>query len=89
MKAGFLAVAAAIASGVSANGHKHGRHIHEAFHAERGVYATGVYSTGVYSTGVPEATCGCTTIVSTIYGEATRTKHLLSNKTYKKKLNNV
>ena len=70
MKAGFLAVAAAIASGVSAKGHKHGaRHNHEAFHAERGVYAT-----GVYSSGAPNATCGCTTIVSTIYGEATRTK---------------
>ncbi len=64
MKAGFLAVAAAVATGVSAKAHKHARHNHEAFHAER----------GVYSTGVPEATCGCTTIVSTIYGEAMRTK---------------
>jgi hypothetical protein len=85
MKAGFLAVAAAIASGVSAKGHKHSaRHNHEAFHAERGIYAT-----GVYSTGVAEATCGCTTIVSTVYGEATRTKNLLSKTMYKKKLNNV
>jgi hypothetical protein len=68
MKAGFLAVAAAIASGVSAKGHHHGRHNHEAFHLER----------GLYSTGSPE-TCGCTTIYTTIYGEATRMSNSCPN----------
>jgi hypothetical protein len=59
MKAGLLAVAAAMAAGVSAKGHKHARHNHEAFHAER---------------GMANETCvaGCTTIYTTIYGEATR-----------------
>lgn len=62
MKAGLLAVAAAMAAGVSAKSHGHGhdhrRHAHEIFHAER---------------GLANETCvaGCTTIYSTIYGEAT------------------
>jgi hypothetical protein len=68
MKAGFLAVAAAIASGVSAKAITTVVHNHEAFHLER----------GLYSTGVPE-TCGCTTIYTTIYGEATRTSNRCPN----------
>jgi hypothetical protein len=65
MKAGFLVVAAAIASGVSAKKHhNHRRHNHEDFHMERGL---------VLTTGAPEPTCGCTTIYTTITGEGTRT----------------
>ena len=63
MKAGFLAVATAMAVGVSASGHAGRRHAHEAFHLARGLLTTGP---------APEATCGCTTIYTTIYGEATR-----------------
>jgi hypothetical protein len=70
MKAGLLAVAAAMAAGVSAKSHGHGhdhrRHAHEIFHAER---------------GLANETCvaGCTTIYSTIYGEATRTLRITSD----------
>jgi hypothetical protein len=62
MKAGIFAVAAAMAAGVSAKGHHHN---HEAFHAER---------------GLKNETCvaGCTTIYTTIYGEATRTLNTCS-----------
>ncbi|KAI2629771.1 glycoside hydrolase family 17 protein [Hypoxylon sp. NC1633] len=58
MKATFaVAAAAALAGGVSA-GSVHHRHAHEAFHAlEKKSY--------------DNATCGCTTIYSTYYGEAT------------------
>ena len=63
MKAGVLAIAAAIASGVSAgNHHAARRHAHEAFHMERGLMMTAP---------APNATCGCTTIYTTITGEAT------------------
>lgn len=60
MKAGIFVFAAAIASGVAAKKH-HGdrRHDHQAFHhMER----------GLLTTGVPEPTCGCTTIYTTITG---------------------
>lgn len=58
MKAGVLAVAAAIAGGVNARdfGRRHG---HQDFHA-RGLLATG--------TGSSES-CGCTTVWSTVTGE--------------------
>ena len=63
--AGVFAAAAALAAGVSAQGHAGRRHAHEAFRLARGL------TTG---TGLsPEATCGCTTIYTTITGEATRT----------------
>ncbi|EHL03330.1 putative beta-glucosidase btgE [Glarea lozoyensis 74030] len=63
MKAGFLAIAAAVAVGVNAKqNHAARRHAHQAFHLERGLMATG--------TGSPE-TCGCTTIYTTITGEGT------------------
>jgi len=58
MKAGLLAVAAAIAVGVNASGHSGHRHAHQAFHMERNANAS-------------EPTCGCTTIYSTFYGEPT------------------
>ncbi|KAI9650163.1 hypothetical protein NHQ30_000176 [Ciborinia camelliae] len=64
MKAGVLAVAAAIAGGVNANnfGKRHGHgHGHQDFHA-RGLMATG--------TGSSESSCDCTTVVSTSTGEA-------------------
>jgi hypothetical protein len=68
MKAGVLAIAAAIATGVNANGgHAGRRHAHQAFHMERGLSLT---------TGAPEPTCGCTTIYTTITGEATRKLNL-------------
>jgi hypothetical protein len=64
MKAGVLAIAAALATGVVAKGHAARRHAHEAFHLEkRGLELT----TG----SAPEATCGCTTIYTTITGGAT------------------
>lgn len=59
MKAGFLAIAAALATGVVAKGHAARRHAHEAFHLEKKEYA-------------PEPTCGCTTIYTTITGSPTR-----------------
>ncbi|KAH8603067.1 glycoside hydrolase superfamily [Bisporella sp. PMI_857] len=66
MKAGVLAVAAAIATGASAANHAGRRHAHAAFHGEaKRDYA--VFPTGVE----PEPTCGCTTIYSTWYGEPT------------------
>jgi len=65
MKAGVLAIAAAIASGVTASGNHAGRrHAHQAFHLERDLLLT----TG----SSPEPTCGCTTIYYTVTGEATR-----------------
>ena len=68
MKAGVIAVAAAIATGASA-GHAARRHAHEAFHMERGLYLT----TGAAA----EPTCGCTTIYTTITGEGSRTYNAL------------
>jgi hypothetical protein len=64
MKAGVLAVAAALASGVNAGEyHAHRRHAHKAFHMERELNTT-----------VSEETCGvgCTTIYETITGAMTR-----------------
>lgn len=67
MKAGVIAVAAALAGGAAAQPGKHvRRHAHEAFH-ERGLYLTAVTGTG----SAPEPTCGCTTIYTTITGEGT------------------
>jgi len=70
MKAGVIAVAAALAGGAAAQpGKQHARrHAHEAFHA-RGLYPSALVGTGTGS--APEPTCGCTTIYSTITGEAT------------------
>ena len=69
MKAGILAVAAAIATGVSAGNHHAARHNHEAFHLGRGLES---------SAPAPNATmCGCTTIYTTITGEGTRTFDVL------------
>ena len=65
MKAGVLAIAAALATGVVAKGHAARRHAHEAFHLEKKGYEL---STAPAS----EATCGCTTIYTTITGGATR-----------------
>ncbi|CZR50964.1 related beta-glucosidase btgE [Phialocephala subalpina] len=62
MKAGVIAVAAAMAAGASA-GHAGRRHAHEALHVERGLLLT----TGKAA----EPTCGCTTIYTTITGEGT------------------
>lgn len=62
MKAGVLAVAAAIVSGVAGKHHALRRHAHEAFHLERGLLTTG---------SAPEPTCGCTTIYTTITGAPT------------------
>lgn len=58
MKAGVLAVAAAIAGGVNARdlGRRHG---HQEFH-ERGLLATPASSS---------ESCGCTTVWSTVTGE--------------------
>ncbi|KAH8815224.1 beta-glucosidase 5 [Xylogone sp. PMI_703] len=70
----FAVAAAAIAGGV--NGHAHRRHAHEAFHLERGLYATApapvgtAISTGV-SGGNGDGTCGCTTVYYTSTGEPT------------------
>ncbi|KAH7417358.1 hypothetical protein BKA64DRAFT_298674 [Cadophora sp. MPI-SDFR-AT-0126] len=67
MKAGVIAVAAALAGGAAAQPGKHvRRHAHEAFH-ERGLYLTAVTGTG----SAPEPTCGCTTVYTTITGEGT------------------
>ncbi|CZT49873.1 related to Probable beta-glucosidase btgE [Rhynchosporium secalis] len=68
MKAGFVAVAAAlVASAAAQPGEQHARrHAHEAFH-ERGVHPDGAAITGTGS--APESTCGCTTIYKTITGE--------------------
>jgi hypothetical protein len=63
MKATFaVATAAAMVGAVSAS-NVHNRHVHDAFHGklEKKAYAT------------DNSTCGCTTIYSTWYGEATRT----------------
>jgi hypothetical protein len=62
MKAGYLAIAAAMAAVVSA-GH-HAGHVHEAFHnhAERGVATSNETCGG----------CGSYTVWVTTYGEATR-----------------
>lgn len=64
MKAGLLAVAAAMASGVVASKHNHARHNHAVFHnhqnAPRGL------------TGYPEATCDCSTVYYTTTGAPTR-----------------
>lgn len=63
MKAGVIAVAAAIASGVNAAGNHAGRrHAHQAFHMERNLLLT---------TGAPEPTCGCTTVYYTVTGAPT------------------
>lgn len=60
MKAGLLAVAAAMASGVVASKHNHARHNHAVFHnAPRGL------------TGYPEATCDCSTVYYTTTGAPT------------------
>lgn len=67
MKAGVLAVAAALASGVIAgehHAHAARRHAHEAFHMERGLNLTTGKS--------PEPTCGCTTVYYTVTGEGSR-----------------
>ena len=64
MKAGVLAIAAALATGVVGKGHAARRHAHEAFHLEK----KGLSLTG----SAPEATCGCTTIYTTITGAPTR-----------------
>ncbi|ETS87615.1 hypothetical protein PFICI_01443 [Pestalotiopsis fici W106-1] len=64
MKATFaVAAAAAMAGGVSAST-IHNRHAHEGFHAqlEKKAYA---------AAPIDNSTCGCTTIYSTYYGEAT------------------
>lgn len=67
MKAGVLAVAAAMATGVMG---KHARrHNHEAFHLEQRNYPISSKA-AVTGTGAPE-TCGCTTIYTTITGEGT------------------
>lgn len=62
MKAGFLAVAAAIAAGVSASSH----HAHDVFH-KRGALTN---QTLPLTNGSEE--CGCYTVWVTTYGEATR-----------------
>lgn len=62
MKAGLVAVAAAMASGVVAHKHNHARHNHAAFHAPRNL-VTG---------GGPDATCDCKTVYYTTTGEPTR-----------------
>jgi len=62
MKAGVLAFAAALASGVAGKNHAGRRHAHEAFHLKRDLLLTD---------SAPEPTCGCTTIWTTITGEAT------------------
>ncbi|KAL2072609.1 hypothetical protein VTL71DRAFT_11952 [Oculimacula yallundae] len=66
MKAGVIAVAAALAGGAAAQpGKQHARrHAHEAFHG-RALYLTAPVGTG----SAPEPTCGCTTIYTTITGE--------------------
>lgn len=64
MKATFaIAAAAALVGGASAN--VHNRHVHDSFHGkvEKKGYAVDKNST---------TECGCTTIYSTWYGEATR-----------------
>jgi len=64
MKGAILAVALAVANGVSATEHHaHRRHAHKAFHMERELNSTG-----------SEPTCGtgCTTIYETITGAMTR-----------------
>lgn len=61
--AGVFAAAAALVAGVAAQGHAGRRHAHDAFHQARAL------TTG----SSPESTCGCTTIYTTITGEATRT----------------
>lgn len=73
MKAGVIAVAAALAGGAAAQPGKHHarRHAHEAFH-ERDLYLTAVTGTG----SAPEPTCGCTTIYTTITGEGTRKSNI-------------
>lgn len=63
MKSSIFAVVAAIAAGVSAEGHAGRRHAHEAFHMARGL------TTGTALS--PEPTCSCTTIYTTITGAAT------------------
>lgn len=72
MKGSIIAIAAAIASGVSAHaGHR--RHAHEAFHMERGLYASASnIVTAVTGTG-SEGSCGCTTVYYTSTGAPTRT----------------
>jgi hypothetical protein len=62
MKAGLLAVAAAMASGVVASQHNHARHNHAAFHNAR----------GLMSTGAADATCDCSTVWYTTTGAPTR-----------------
>lgn len=64
MKAGYLAIAAAMAAVVSA-GH-HAGHVHEAFHnhAERGMASP--------SSNLTCGGCGSYTVWVTSYGEATR-----------------
>lgn len=66
MKAGILAVAAALAVGVSASAH----HAHEAFH-KRGVHATNGTAPAPLTNGT-EVECGCWTEYVTNYGPATR-----------------
>lgn len=65
MKAGVLAVAAALAAGVSAS-KPNARHAHAAFH-ERDLYLT------AGTAPAPQETdCGCVTKYSTVTGEGTR-----------------
>lgn len=64
MKTGYLAIAAAIATGVSAGKHAAARrHGHEAFHQERHVNLT--------TASAAEPSCGCYTSYVTITGEGT------------------
>jgi hypothetical protein len=64
MKAGLLAVAAAMASGAAASKHNHARHNHAAFHNNHNVVRD--------LTGYPEATCDCSTVYYTTTGAPTR-----------------
>ena len=66
MKAGYVAVAAAMAMGVSASG-LHGRHAHEAFH---NVARDGQNTAP--SSNLTCGSCGSYTVWVTTYGEATR-----------------
>lgn len=68
MKAGFLAVAAALAVGVSASSH----HAHDAFHKRGAVQERAALNQTLPLTNGTED-CGCYTVWVTTYGEATRT----------------
>lgn len=66
MKASFAAATAVALAGTSTAASLHHRHGHEQFHN----LAKKNYPTGGLTNGTEE--CGCTTIYSTYYGEATR-----------------